>query len=55
MVVWKLGGRDEQFSEKNTGLPEYPTDDNREGWEREVEDGEALRKTLKMVVDAVIQ
>jgi CubicO group peptidase (beta-lactamase class C family) len=54
MVVWKLGGRDEQFSEKNTGLPEHSTDDDREGWGREVEDGPALLKTLEMVVSAVI-
>lgn len=53
MVVWKLGGRDEQYGQKNTGLPEIETGDDREGWVKQVEDGEALRKTLEMVVDAV--
>lgn len=54
MVVWKLGGRDEQYSEKNTGLPEHQTNDERTGWERQVEDGEALKKTLEMVVASVV-
>jgi CubicO group peptidase (beta-lactamase class C family) len=53
MVVWKLGGRDEQYGEKNTGLPEIETGDDREGWVKQVEDGEALKGTLKRVVDAV--
>ncbi|MBS11409.1 MAG: serine hydrolase [Gemmatimonadetes bacterium] len=53
MVVWKLGGRDEQFTERNTGLPEIETGDDREGWEKTVEDGEALRGTLKRVCEAV--
>ena len=54
MVVWKMGGRDEQYSEGNTGLPEIETKDDREGWEKVVEDGEALRGTSKQVCDAVV-
>lgn len=54
IVVWKLGGRDEQFSERNTGLPEVETKDDREGWEKVVEDGAALRGTLKRVCDSVV-
>ncbi|HAA77375.1 TPA: serine hydrolase [Candidatus Latescibacteria bacterium] len=54
MVVWKLGGRDEQFTERNTGLSEIDTGDDREGWEKTVEDGEALRGTLKRVCEAAV-
>jgi CubicO group peptidase (beta-lactamase class C family) len=55
LVVWKLGGRDEQYSEKNTGLPEHSTRDDREGWEKLAEDdGEALKKTLEMVCASVV-
>ena len=53
MVVWKMGGRDDQYSEGNTGMREIPTDDDRQGWERQVEDGVSLKKTLEMVVEAV--
>ncbi|MBN1670619.1 MAG: serine hydrolase [Kiritimatiellae bacterium] len=53
LIVWKLGGRDEQFGESNTHLSEVPTNDNRDGWTRTVEDGPALRKTLEMVVGAI--
>ena len=54
MVVWKMGGRDEQYREANTGLPEIETGDDREGWERSIDDGSAERGTLKRVCDAVI-
>lgn len=53
-VVWKLGGRDEQFSESNTGLPEIPTDDDRSDWQKEVEDAEALTGTLQRVCESVM-
>ncbi len=53
MVVWKLGGRDEQFREMNTGMPKVETGGDREGWEKQVEDGEALRGTLRRVCDSV--
>ena len=53
LIAWKLGGRDEQYSERNTNLPEVETGDDREGWEKHVEDPEALRKTLEMVVSSV--
>jgi len=54
LVVWKMGGRDHQYSEDNTGLPEVETSHpSREGWEASVDDGSALRQTLGMVVEAI--
>ncbi len=54
LVVWKLGGRDDQYDPTNTGLPAAPTTSARPaGWQPIVEAGEALRKTLRMVVEAV--
>lgn len=53
LVIWKLGGRDEQYSEKNTGIPEPPYDGSREGWQSTVDAGEAARRTLQMALAAV--
>jgi hypothetical protein len=54
-VIFKLGGRDEQYSEANTGLkPPYQYDGSREGWTAAEPDAHvAARQTLEMVVDAV--
>lgn len=57
LVAYKLGGRDEQYSERNTRLPDPPpTGDEvgRKGWEKRVDDQTALRKTLKMIVASVV-
>jgi CubicO group peptidase (beta-lactamase class C family) len=54
LVVWKMGGRDDQYEEKNTGLPELkPYDGSRAGWKRTVDEGEAARQTLEMIVAAI--
>ncbi len=57
LLVWKLGGRDEQYRAYNTGLPDLPevisAEDKREDWQKVVNDGPTLQKTLEMVVGAV--
>ena len=56
LVIWKLGGRDEQYGQANTGLPELPgvdPPDARQNWAPGVDAGVALRRTLQMVVDAI--
>jgi CubicO group peptidase (beta-lactamase class C family) len=54
LVIWKLGGRDGQYTLRDTGLPEIPTqDDTRIGWKPGVDKQVALRRTLKMVIDAI--
>jgi CubicO group peptidase (beta-lactamase class C family) len=56
LVVWKLGGRDEQYKPRNTGLAPSPAAPEqirqREGWRRTVDPQTALRQTLKLVLDA---
>jgi CubicO group peptidase (beta-lactamase class C family) len=51
LVIWKLGGRDEQYSRSNTGLPEPPYDGSREGWTPGSVQDDAVEKTLRMVVE----
>jgi CubicO group peptidase (beta-lactamase class C family) len=58
LVIWKLGGRDEQYDARNTGVPPPPEsvfkyDGSREGWKRAVEEDDAALRTLEMVVAAV--
>jgi CubicO group peptidase (beta-lactamase class C family) len=57
LVVWKLGGRDGQFSPDNTGLPPSPAPreqvDARDGWKATVDPETALRTTLRMVIDSI--
>jgi CubicO group peptidase (beta-lactamase class C family) len=59
LVVWKLGGRDDQYSPLNTGMPPHPdavrSIEPREDWKRAVDDDTALRRTLQLVIDAVRQ
>ncbi len=54
LVIWKLGGRDEQYDAKNTGLPETgpPYDGSREGFKPAVDAEAAVERTLQMVVAA---
>ncbi len=53
LIVWKMGGPDNQYDEKATGLPEIQPYGERAGWKRtEDEDASALRM-LEMVVAAV--
>jgi CubicO group peptidase (beta-lactamase class C family) len=54
LVVWKMGGRDDQFEEKNTGLPELRLfQETRGPWKRTVDEDTAGRRTLEMVVAAI--
>lgn len=57
LIVWKLGGRDDQYARENTGATidsNTLTTDNRKGWKPAVDQEEAIIKTLKMVIDAII-
>jgi CubicO group peptidase (beta-lactamase class C family) len=51
LAIWKLGGRDEQYSRDNTGLPEPPYDGSREGWKAGDPADKALIRTLQLVVE----
>ena len=57
LVVWKLGGRDGQYSPADTGLPPSPAPpeqiDARRDWKETVDADTARRRTLEMVVRAV--
>lgn len=57
LVVWKLGGRDDQYGAHNTGLTVLPeaaaAETPRDSWKKVVDDGPALVKTLEMVVGAI--
>lgn len=57
LVVWKLGGRDDQYTQK--GLPPLPPsvpeyDGSRDDWKPAVEAGVGVRRTLQLVVSAVL-
>jgi len=58
LVVWKLAGRDEQYSPDNTGLPASPASQEqvaaRRGWKETVDKETALRKTLQMVIESIV-
>jgi CubicO group peptidase (beta-lactamase class C family) len=51
LVIWKMGGRDEQFSQANTGLPEPPYDGARENWRPGDDADTALVRTLQMILE----
>ncbi len=57
LVVWKLGGRDDEYNPKDTGLPVNPeslkNEDNREGWERAVRDEDPIARTLELVIESI--
>jgi CubicO group peptidase (beta-lactamase class C family) len=57
LVVWKLGGRDSQYSTGNTGLPPSPASREavaqRADWKQTVEHEMAWTETLRLVVEAV--
>lgn len=58
LVVFKLGGRDEQYDSRNTGLPApegFTYDGSREGWKAEAaaDASTAAGKTLELVLRAV--
>ncbi|MGH8017500.1 MAG: serine hydrolase domain-containing protein, partial [Opitutaceae bacterium] len=57
LVVWKLGGRDGQYSQTDTGLPVHPEAARaaapRPDWKDTIEDETAKRETLKLVLAAL--
>ena len=58
LVVFKMGGRDEQYDPSNTGVEippgvSAPGNESREGWESTVGDEDPSIRTLQMVVEAV--
>lgn len=57
LVVWKLGGRDDQYSAANTGMEPHRdaprTAPDREGWKQTVDAETAARQTLQLVIEAV--
>ena len=56
MVIWKIGGRDGQYSEQDTVLPEVTTyDGSRENWKPTVKAETATLRTLEMVTGAVVR
>ncbi|MGH7958888.1 MAG: serine hydrolase domain-containing protein [Opitutaceae bacterium] len=58
LVIWKLGGRDSQYSPRDNGLPTHPeaarATQPRESWKEAVDAETARRRTLQMVVGAVV-
>lgn len=59
LVVWKLGGRDDQYSPVNTAMTPHPDAvrnlEPRDGWKQSVDNDTALRRTLQLVIAAVIE
>jgi CubicO group peptidase (beta-lactamase class C family) len=57
LVIWKLGGRDDQYRPEQTGLEPAPFhyDGSRESWEPSADAGRASERTLQLVVDAIRQ
>ena len=57
LVVWKLGGRDGQYSPSDTGLPVHPEAARRararKGWKETVDRETAVRKTLELVIASI--
>lgn len=57
LVVWKLGGRDDQYSPANTGMDPHRdaprTANERDGWKPTVDAETAARRTLQLVIAAV--
>lgn len=57
LIVWKLGGRDDQYSFENTGIPQPETNHNLYGPTQKIQnpqDGSNLERTLAMVIDAIV-
>lgn len=56
LIIWKLGGRDEQYDSRNTGLAEpRGLKDARSGFRATIEANEALRRTLELVLAAILK
>lgn len=59
LVAWKLGGRDSQYSPRDTGLETHPDAARearpRDGWTEAVNPETAAQRTLQMIVASVIE
>lgn len=59
LVVWKLGGRDGQYSPRDTGLATHPMAAReakpRAGWKETIDVETAKRATLQNVVSAIVE
>lgn len=59
LVIWKLGGRDSQYSPRDTGLETHPDAARearpRDSWKETVNADTAGRQTLQLIVAAVIE
>jgi len=53
LVIWKLGGRDEQYDPANTGLPLPAHAVPRTGWTPTSDPDAGVEKTLQIVISAV--
>jgi CubicO group peptidase (beta-lactamase class C family) len=58
LVVWKLGGRDDQYSPANTAMTPHPDAVTaaapRDGWKQAVDSEAALRQTLELVIASIV-
>lgn len=59
LVVWKLGGRDGQYSSGDTGLPIPPhvkaAEQDRSKWKRRIDPEAAYTETLRLVLEAICE
>jgi hypothetical protein len=60
LVVFKMGGRDEQYDAANTGVPPVPEsvfhyDGSRDGWKRTAGDESEWEQTLRLVTAAIVK
>ncbi len=59
-MFFKMGGRDEQFSPENTGVPasprwRYSPDPSRAGWTASYGEVNPYEALMRMVVDSVVK
>jgi CubicO group peptidase (beta-lactamase class C family) len=58
LVVWKLGGRDDQYSTSNTGLPQPDPQPVKYGPTEKITanlDGNEYARTLEMIINAIVK
>jgi CubicO group peptidase (beta-lactamase class C family) len=57
LVVWKLGGRDDQYAPANTRMEPHPDAPriapDRQEWKQTVDPDTAARRTLQLVIAAI--
>lgn len=57
LIVWKLGGRNDQYGQRNTGIPEPETNNNVFGPTEKITaslDGNEYAKVLEIVIKAIV-